>query len=1170
MKFNELQVDGFGVWSGLSLQSLSPELCVIFGANEAGKTTLLECLRGVLYGFTPARRDRYLPPVHGGEGGGTLDLCVDGRSYSVARRDDGSRRLGGVTVTLPDGSIEGDARLAELRCDIDEAAFVNLFTVGLRELQELATLNEQEAARWLYDLSTGLEGVSLGDTLRELRNSRARLISPSDDKGTVIELLSQRDALQGEISQLQTLHDRYWSLVAEQLAAEQQITIAEGALATASAELARLDAASAVRRPWHERITVEQKIAAYGRLGDFPSDALRRLQSILTALRHARRKRAQIKTRRDQIRDARRQIQFNERLWRHAPRIAALAENEPWIASLEEQLRAAEEKVTRLERHLADERLKHSLPDNAWAGASGLSSAVSSQLREPARRVRAARKQFTATRDEYRTLQHARGAGHDEVGAALAGRGESSLAAALEKQGALVAKYRRRLQLDDRLDQMALYRQELEERHASLSQRQIVPLWLLIVLAVVFVAGGGLVLAGLIIPWGSATAIIGAMIACGAFASKKGWEGSAARQLGDTEKQLKMLDRQVQQAKADRDELDGELPSGGGALASRLQTAETELAALEELLSADARRQSGEDAISGAKARLRQASEAWRRAKQAWRQSLMRAGLAPELRPGQVKELLSRSGVLQEIQTQLNEARNERDRARREIGAVAARIEQLTRDAGWAADSGGAKKVSLIEQLRRLRQELVVQEECVEQRRKLDARLKRLRRHGAKYARRARRLAGRRRALYRAAGALDKNDFRRRADERRQLDELLRRRGELGLQLQAAFENGLAEQELAALFTLPAGELEARREKLSAERDRAVSEVKRLSEHCGRLAHQQQLLQDDRSLAVKQVELSVVEERLADAVARFRTLALTESLIESVKEDYERNRQPEVLEQASKYLWQMTEGRYGRVWTPLDEQTLRVDDSDGRSLPIERLSTGAREQLFLCLRLALVRRFANSGKSMPMVLDDVLVNFDKQRAAAAAAVFADFAAAGHQLLLFTCHEHIADLFRTLRCDVRTLPANSDASRKIVGPAIGNGDTSAETPKRRRDKRTKEQAVTIHPEPPVELVEPPAAIPDDIPAITFDATEPDSGEFHPPAVEIHPPPIYVQPPAVVEAIAPVNGHRHHRADPPQRIMPMTIRRRWSAEEFDGELEDQVNIALVNESWGRAIG
>ena len=40
------------------------------------------------------------------------------------------------------------------------------------------------------------------------------------------------------------------------------------------------------------------------------------------------------------------------------------------------------------------------------------------------------------------------------------------------------------------------------------------------------------------------------------------------------------------------------------------------------------------------------------------------------------------------------------------------------------------------------------------------------------------------------------------------------------------------------------------------------------------------------------------------------------------------------------------------------------------------------------------------------MLDDVLVNFDAERAKAAAAVLRDFAAAGHQLLVFTCHEHI--------------------------------------------------------------------------------------------------------------------------------------------------------------------
>ena len=53
MNFTDLQVDGFGVWSGLELRGLSPKLNVFYGPNEAGKTTLLNFVRSVLYGFTP-------------------------------------------------------------------------------------------------------------------------------------------------------------------------------------------------------------------------------------------------------------------------------------------------------------------------------------------------------------------------------------------------------------------------------------------------------------------------------------------------------------------------------------------------------------------------------------------------------------------------------------------------------------------------------------------------------------------------------------------------------------------------------------------------------------------------------------------------------------------------------------------------------------------------------------------------------------------------------------------------------------------------------------------------------------------------------------------------------------------------------------------------------------
>ena len=82
---------------------------------------------------------------------------------------------------------------------------------------------------------------------------------------------------------------------------------------------------------------------------------------------------------------------------------------------------------------------------------------------------------------------------------------------------------------------------------------------------------------------------------------------------------------------------------------------------------------------------------------------------------------------------------------------------------------------------------------------------------------------------------------------------------------------------------------------------------------------------------------------------------------------------------------------------------------------------------------------------MPLVLDDVLVNFDADRAKAAVAVLRDFAAAGHQLLVFTCHEHILKLFKSLKTAVGRLPDNSEPGQVVTFEAR----KVEETPKREK-------------------------------------------------------------------------------------------------------------------------
>ena len=177
----------------------------------------------------------------------------------------------------------------------------------------------------------------------------------------------------------------------------------------------------------------------------------------------------------------------------------------------------------------------------------------------------------------------------------------------------------------------------------------------------------------------------------------------------------------------------------------------------------------------------------------------------------------------------------------------------------------------------------------------------------------------------------------------------------------------------------------------------------------------------DGRLAEAKLELACVENQLKACAAHWQTLATTTHLLDRVCEVYETERQPETLREASAFLNQLTEGKYVRIWTPLGKNQLRIDNGQGQSLPLEVLSRGTREAVFIALRLSLAAAYARRGVVIPLVLDDVLVNFDAVRAESAAKVLRDFASLGHQVVMFTCHEHIMRIFHKIGVEVRVLP-----------------------------------------------------------------------------------------------------------------------------------------------------
>jgi hypothetical protein len=218
-------------------------------------------------------------------------------------------------------------------------------------------------------------------------------------------------------------------------------------------------------------------------------------------------------------------------------------------------------------------------------------------------------------------------------------------------------------------------------------------------------------------------------------------------------------------------------------------------------------------------------------------------------------------------------------------------------------------------------------------------------------------------------------------------------------------------------------------------------------------------------------------------------------VLERIREDYERHRQPETLKEASGYLRQLTGGKYTRIWTPLAHDILFVDTAQGQPLSVQVLSRGTREQLFVSLRLALVAAFARRGIHLPMILDDVFVNFDAGRTRAACAVLRDFALEGHQLLVFTCHEHVWRMFQELKVDTRKIP-NRLGEVEDVAPTIEPLSVSQAEP-----VVTPPAPVALEPIPEPPMPEDPAIALEEPVAEEFDESDEPAPEFTPALIEV---------------------------------------------------------------------
>ncbi len=190
---------------------------------------------------------------------------------------------------------------------------------------------------------------------------------------------------------------------------------------------------------------------------------------------------------------------------------------------------------------------------------------------------------------------------------------------------------------------------------------------------------------------------------------------------------------------------------------------------------------------------------------------------------------------------------------------------------------------------------------------------------------------------------------------------------------------------------------ELRRQEQSVTEDRAQLQLR-----------MQQLSGDEKASGLRGRREELVEE-LRVLAAEWSKLVVARSLLIRVRNRYEEERQPDVMRRAQTYFDGLTGGRYPKLHVTVGEQEITVVDANGVRKTPEQLSRRTYEQLYLALRFGLIQSMGEETERLPVIVDEVLVNFDLERARRAAA-FVDLSRT-NQVLVLTCHQWIVDLFK---------------------------------------------------------------------------------------------------------------------------------------------------------------
>lgn len=168
-------------------------------------------------------------------------------------------------------------------------------------------------------------------------------------------------------------------------------------------------------------------------------------------------------------------------------------------------------------------------------------------------------------------------------------------------------------------------------------------------------------------------------------------------------------------------------------------------------------------------------------------------------------------------------------------------------------------------------------------------------------------------------------------------------------------------------------------------------------------------------------EIAAAEQEITELVKKRQALELAAETLRDAAQKAHRDFAPRLAQNVGRYIGNLTHNRYDEVYIDPEDFNMKVAHGRAKTLvPLDFLSFGTQEQIYLLMRAAIAQLFSSSAESVLLFLDDPLAHADDKRQVDALRLIWELSR-NQQVFYFTKDKNILDNLEQLKADFNYIP-----------------------------------------------------------------------------------------------------------------------------------------------------